>query len=58
MTDVPPAGGLPLAHGADLPGDHVGENTCPDCAGTGRRSAGSCDTCGGSGLVVEVAGDA
>lgn len=39
--------------GADAPQDpQVGENVCPDCAGEG------CDTCGGTGTVQEVVGDA
>ena len=36
----------------------VGENTCPDCAGTGSRDGGDCPTCSGSGTVAEVVGDA
>ncbi len=38
--------------------DHLGENTCPDCAGTGRGEAGRCATCAGDGVVEEVVGDA
>ena len=58
MTGVPPPEGGSVTSGAEVPGDHVGENTCRDCAGTGRRDTASCDTCGGGGVVVEVAGDA
>ena len=47
---VPPAG--------ELADPQVGENTCPACAGTGRRDGDECPTCGGSGVVVELAGDA
>jgi DnaJ-class molecular chaperone len=36
----------------------VGENTCPDCAGTGLREGGECPTCAGTGTVAEVVGDA
>ena len=36
----------------------AGENTCPDCAGSGKRDGGACPTCEGSGTVVELAGDA
>ena len=36
----------------------VGENTCPDCAGTGSRGDGDCSTCAGTGTVDEVVGDA
>jgi DnaJ-class molecular chaperone len=28
------------------------ETACPDCAGTGRRDDGPCDTCQGSGRVM------
>ena len=45
---------------ADQPADdpQVGENTCPDCAGTGVRDGAECPTCAGSGVVTEVVGDA
>ena len=36
----------------------VGEHTCPDCAGTGQRDGADCRTCGGSGKVDELVGDA
>jgi DnaJ-class molecular chaperone len=36
----------------------VGENTCPDCAGTGSCDGSQCPTCAGSGTVDEVVGDA
>lgn len=36
----------------------VGENTCPDCAGTGSRDGGDCPTCAGTGTVEDVVGDA
>ena len=36
----------------------VGENTCPDCAGSGARDGADCTTCAGSGTVDEVVGDA
>ena len=35
-----------------------GENTCPDCAGTGRRDGDVCPTCTSTGTVVETVGDA
>ena len=38
--------------------DQVGENTCPDCAGSGTRDGGDCPTCAGTGTVAEVVGDA
>ena len=30
-----------------------GENTCPDCRGSGKLGAKPCPTCGGTGKVVE-----
>ena len=42
--------------GAEDP--QVGQNTCPDCGGTGRTDAGPCATCGGAGTVEELVGDA
>lgn len=35
-----------------------GENTCPDCAGTGQHAGAECQTCAGTGTVVETVGDA
>jgi DnaJ-class molecular chaperone len=46
----------PSQDGAD--GAQTGENTCPDCAGTGRVDGGECGTCDGTGTVVEQVGDA
>ncbi len=40
------------------PDEQAGENTCPDCAGSGRRDDAACTTCGGSGVVTELVGDA
>jgi len=31
----------------------TGENVCPECKGSGRIGAGPCQTCGGTGVVVE-----
>ena len=31
----------------------TGENTCPDCGGSGKLGAKPCPTCGGTGKVVE-----
>ena len=31
----------------------TGENTCPDCGGSGRAGAQPCKTCGGTGKVIE-----
>ena len=39
-------------------GGQVGQASCPDCAGTGKRDAGACATCAGTGVVDEVGGDA
>ena len=46
----------PSAPGAD--GEQVGQATCPDCAGTGRRDDAQCPACGGTGVVDELVGDA
>ena len=35
----------------------TGENTCPDCAGTGKLDGADCRTCGATGTVVETVGD-
>jgi len=37
--------------GPGTPG--TGENTCPDCGGSGRVNAQPCKTCGGTGKVIE-----
>ena len=34
------------------------ESICPDCNGEGRRDGGRCQTCGGTGRVVKIVGDA
>jgi len=60
-----PAGGQGES-AAMNPGDQApegtpgtGENVCPDCSGTGRRSGGAqCPTCGGTGIVIEGIGGA
>lgn len=51
--------------GAMNPGDEVppgspqsGEAICPDCAGTGELAGASCKNCGGSGKIIQLAGDA
>lgn len=36
----------------------VGENVCPDCAGTGAVDDATCTTCAGTGTVEETVGDA
>ena len=36
----------------------TGENTCPDCKGSGRIESQACQTCGGTGKVVEGMGGA
>jgi len=47
------------------PGDHAGpgtpgtgENVCPVCKGSGRVEAQPCQTCGGTGKVIEGVGGA
>jgi hypothetical protein len=34
----------------------TGENTCPDCGGSGKIGAQLCQTCGGTGKVIEGVG--
>jgi DnaJ-class molecular chaperone len=36
---------------AGTPG--TGENVCPDCKGSGRLGNVACQTCGGTGKVIE-----
>lgn len=36
----------------------TGENVCRDCGGSGTREGKPCETCGGTGRVVEAIGGA
>jgi hypothetical protein len=36
----------------------TGENLCPDCSGKGKLNGQACDTCGGTGIVIEGIGGA
>ena len=36
----------------------TGENICPDCGGSGSRNGAGCETCGGSGRITAIVGDA
>ena len=36
----------------------TGENTCPECRGTGSIQEQPCPNCGGTGWVTEIIGDA
>lgn len=36
----------------------TGENLCPDCGGTGKKSGKDCVTCGGTGRVIQGVGGA
>jgi hypothetical protein len=51
-TDMNPGDAAPPG----TPG--TGENLCPDCSGTGLVNGAKCETCGGSGKVVEGVGGA
>ena len=51
------------SHPPPHPGDQAppgsqsaGENICPDCGGDGRREGRACDTCGGTGRVLQTIG--
>lgn len=35
-----------------------GERPCPRCSGSGRQAGASCEFCGGTGMVIELIGDA
>ena len=34
----------------------AGEDTCPDCQGSGKRDGQPCPTCDGEGTVIEAVG--
>jgi RecJ-like exonuclease len=36
----------------------AGENVCPECKGSGRVGAAPCQTCGGTGTIIEGIGGA
>ena len=36
----------------------TGENICPKCQGDGRSEGKQCDSCGGTGRIVGIVGDA
>ena len=36
----------------------AGENLCPDCSGSGQLDGAACQTCGGTGKVIEEIGGA
>ncbi|WP_081928992.1 hypothetical protein [Microvirga sp. BSC39] len=36
----------------------TGENVCPECKGSGRVGATACQTCGGTGTIIEGVGGA
>ena len=51
--------------GEMAPGDEAppgtpgaGENICPACGGTGQLKGATCETCAGTGVVVEEVGGA
>ena len=57
--DAQAAGAHPHPHPGDQapPGsESAGENLCPDCGGDGRREGRVCETCGGTGRVLETIG--
>jgi len=47
-----------MASGDEAPpgAPSTGEDVCPDCDGSGVVAAGVCDTCGGTGWVIEAVG--
>jgi RecJ-like exonuclease len=36
----------------------AGENICPACDGTGKVDSAACETCAGTGVVIEEVGGA
>ncbi len=36
----------------------AGENICPACGGTGKLDGAACETCAGTGVVIEEVGGA
>lgn len=36
----------------------TGENLCPDCSGSGKREGRECETCGGTGVIIDGIGGA
>ena len=36
----------------------AGENICPACGGTGQLDGATCETCAGTGVVIEEVGGA
>lgn len=53
-------GSPPMNPGDEAPAGSMqtGENTCPDCRGTGSVQGQPCPNCGGTGRVTEIVGDA
>ena len=43
---------------ATSPEETAGENVCPDCSGSGRVDGAQCQTCEGTGTVIEPVGGA
>jgi DnaJ-class molecular chaperone len=42
-----------------VPGSfQTGEETCPECHGSGRKEGQACVNCGGTGMIVKIVGDA
>ena len=54
------SGGTPGHPGDEAPpgSPQTGEHICPDCHGEGRRDGEPCATCGGTGRIVGIVGDA
>ena len=53
-SDKGQSGGKPNPGDQAKPGTPgTGENTCPDCRGSGKLGAKPCPTCGGTGKIIE-----
>ncbi|MFZ5510987.1 MAG: hypothetical protein ACOZCP_13135 [Pseudomonadota bacterium] len=65
-THTPHPGASPSVPGTHMkPGDEAppgtpgtGENLCPDCSGRGRIGDRPCETCEGTGTVIQGVGGA
>ena len=58
MTAGDPTGDM--APGDEAPQDTpgAGENVCPACGGSGKVDGATCETCAGTGVVIEEGGGA
>jgi hypothetical protein len=58
MTTGDPTGGMAPGDEAPAGTPGAGENLCPACGGSGTLEGAACETCAGSGVVIEEVGGA